>query len=70
MYSPKIDEDLIPLLYKMAKAQSRPMTKIVNDIIGKAIAKDSSHTGKNKKWSPKQLKLRGKARTKVSSSSG
>ena len=49
MYSPKIDEDLIPILYKMAKAKSRPMTKIVNDIIRKGIAKDSSHKGKNKK---------------------
>ena len=49
MYSPKIDEDLIPVLYKMAKAQSRPMTKIVNDIIRKVISKDSLHKGKNKK---------------------
>ena len=49
MYSPKIAEDLIPVLYKVAKAQGRPMTKIVNDIIRKEIAKDSSHKGKNKK---------------------
>lgn len=49
MYSPKIDEDLIPVLYKMAKAQGRPMTKIVNDIIRKVIDKDSLHKGKNKK---------------------
>ena len=49
MYSPKIDEDLIPVLYKMAKAQSRPMTKIVNDIIRRAITKDSPHKGENKK---------------------
>ena len=49
MYSPKIDEDLIPILYKMAKAQGRPMTKIVNEIIRKAIAKDSSHKRKPKK---------------------
>ena len=49
MDSPKIDEDLIPVLYKMAKAQSRPMTKIVNDIIRKAITKHSLYKGKNKK---------------------
>ncbi len=39
MYSPKIAEDLIPVLYKMVKAQGRPMTKIVNDIIRKSLAK-------------------------------
>jgi len=49
MYSPKIDEDLIPVLYKMAKAQGRPMTKIVNDIIRKVTGKDSLHKGKDKK---------------------
>ena len=49
MYSPKIDEDLLPVLYEMAKTEGRPMTKIVNDIIRKAIAKDSSYESKNKK---------------------
>jgi len=43
MYSPKIDEDLIPILYKMGKSQGRPITKIVNNIIRKAIAKGSLH---------------------------
>lgn len=33
MYSPKISEDLIPDLYRLAKAKKRPMTKIVNEII-------------------------------------
>jgi hypothetical protein len=38
MYSPKISEEHIPKLYKMAKEQKRPMTRLVNEIIGKAIS--------------------------------
>jgi hypothetical protein len=33
MYSPKIPEHLIPLLYRAAKAQRRPMTRLVADAI-------------------------------------
>ena len=33
MYSPKISEDLIPLIYKKAKEKKKPMTKVVNEII-------------------------------------
>ena len=33
MYSPKIREDLIPVLYRMGKEQGKPMTHIVDDII-------------------------------------
>ena len=37
VYSPKIYEDLISDLYKIAKAKKIPMTKLVNDIIADAI---------------------------------
>ena len=37
MYSPKISEDLIPNLYKIAKAKKIPMVKLVNDIISEAL---------------------------------
>jgi len=37
MYSPKISEELIPDLYKIAKAKGVPMTKLANDIISDAI---------------------------------
>ena len=37
MYSPKISEDLIPNLYKIAKAKKVSMTKLVNDIVSDAI---------------------------------
>jgi len=30
MYSPKVDEDLIPSLYWLAKARGIPMTHLVN----------------------------------------
>jgi len=33
MYSPKIKEDLIPILYRMGKSESKPMTRIVDEII-------------------------------------
>jgi len=37
MYSPKISEEHIPVLYKLAKQQKIPMTKLVNDIINNAL---------------------------------
>jgi hypothetical protein len=33
MYSPKIPEQLIPRLYRAAKAQKRPMTRLAADAI-------------------------------------
>lgn len=38
MYSPKISEDFIPALYHIAKAQQRPMTQLVNEILSKYLA--------------------------------
>ncbi|KYC45162.1 MAG: hypothetical protein AMQ74_01913 [Candidatus Methanofastidiosum methylothiophilum] len=33
MYSPKVSEDLVPRLYKLAKEQKRPMTKVLDNLI-------------------------------------
>lgn len=33
MYSPKIKEDLIPILYKIGKEEKKPMTKVVDEIL-------------------------------------
>ena len=33
MYSPNIKEDLFPVLYHKARAHSKPMTKIVDDLL-------------------------------------
>ena len=39
MYSPKIQEDLVPYLYKLAHFLNVPMTKIVNSILEEVIDK-------------------------------
>jgi len=33
MYSPKIKEDLIPVLFKLAAKEGKPMTKLVDEIL-------------------------------------
>jgi hypothetical protein len=37
MYSPKIDEALIPRLYRLRKLKKIPMTRLVNVILEKAL---------------------------------
>jgi hypothetical protein len=37
MYSPKIDEELIPRLYRLRKLKRVPMTRLVNGILEKAL---------------------------------
>jgi hypothetical protein len=41
MYSPKIDEKLIPVLYHTAKAQGVPMTTLVNQLLIRALAQEN-----------------------------
>jgi len=41
MYSPKISEDLVPILYRLRKEQKMPMTRLVDKIIRNALASDS-----------------------------
>ncbi len=38
MYSPKIQEDLIPRIYQVAKRAKMPMTRWVNQILERALA--------------------------------
>jgi hypothetical protein len=38
MYSPKIAEELIPVLYHTAKQRCVPMTKLVNQLISSALS--------------------------------
>lgn len=45
MYSPKIQEDLIPKLYQRAKAEGVPMTKFVDRILRDAV--NGEKRGKN-----------------------
>ena len=37
MYSPRIKDELIPNLYRIAKAKGIPMTELVNSLIADAI---------------------------------
>lgn len=37
MYSPKISEELIPILYRIAKALKKPMTGVVNELIRESL---------------------------------
>ncbi len=37
MYSPKIREELIPKIFRMARAEGIPMTKLVNRILERAL---------------------------------
>ena len=39
MYSPKIKEDLIPILHKLAHQEQKPMTALVDEILRAEIAK-------------------------------
>jgi hypothetical protein len=51
MYSPKIRDDLIPLLYRLSRHEEKPMTRIVDEILRPEIERridrlnrDESHT--------------------------
>jgi hypothetical protein len=39
MYSPKIKEELIPVLYQISKALRKPMTRVVNEFIEEGLKK-------------------------------
>jgi hypothetical protein len=49
MYSPKVKEDLIPVLYKLAKQEQKPMTALVDEMlrteIGKRNGREHSSNG-------------------------
>ena len=46
MYSPKINEALVPVLYRLAKERSMPMTSLVDGIIRQALSSNSLPRGK------------------------
>ncbi len=37
MYSPKISDALVPILYRLGKARRMPMTRLVDELITKAL---------------------------------
>ena len=38
MYSPKINEDLIPRIYQLGKLKKMPMTRLVNEILQRGLS--------------------------------
>ena len=40
MYSPKIKEEYIPILFRLSKAKGIPMTKLVNRIIEEYLKRE------------------------------
>ncbi len=46
MYSPKISEEWIPVLYRLAKDRKIPMTRLVDGIIRQALASDNLPQGR------------------------
>lgn len=38
MYSPKIRDDLVPRIYRVAKSAKVPMTRWVNQVLERALA--------------------------------
>jgi hypothetical protein len=49
MYSPKISEDLIPLLYHLAHLNGKPMTHIVDDLLRPQVVKHHKNLTKTKR---------------------
>jgi hypothetical protein len=45
VYTPKIREDLIPRLYRAAKARKVPMTKLVTTLVETALAQVEHELG-------------------------
>ncbi|MDD4872907.1 MAG: hypothetical protein PHR77_20325 [Kiritimatiellae bacterium] len=46
MYTPKISEELVPVLYRLAKDRKMPMTRLVDGIIRQALASNTQPQGK------------------------
>ncbi len=47
MYSPKIDEELIPRIYRLGKLKKMPMTRLVNEILQRALSEMEEEERRN-----------------------
>lgn len=54
MCSPKISEELVPVISKVALSKKIPMTKFVNEILRKYLKKDGMMEGGIKNHGPKK----------------
>ena len=46
MYSPRISEELIPALYKIAQSEQKPMTTLVSEMIRKELKRRMTNESK------------------------
>lgn len=60
MYSPKISEELIPIIYHKAKEQKRPMTKVVNDLLREVLI-DIESDQKTETTESNEIEIKSKA---------
>ena len=51
MYSPRIRDDLIPGIYRAARARGTPMTTWVNQVIEQALSERAAEEAANSKQS-------------------
>jgi hypothetical protein len=64
MYSPKINEEFIPALYRLAKERKQPMTELVNGIISQYLAdqeKEESHDSDHRHAGATPAEMSGRA---------
>ncbi len=47
MYSPKIDEELIPRIYRLGRLRKLPMTRLVNEILQRRLSEMEEEEGGN-----------------------
>ena len=52
MYSPKVKEDLVPILYKLAKRERKPMTVLVDEMLRSEIARRNGQAETSNDESP------------------
>jgi hypothetical protein len=53
MYSPKINEELIPALFKIARLRKTSMTRLLNQIIETYLSNDKTMEGGVKNYEPR-----------------
>jgi hypothetical protein len=56
MYSPKIEERFIPILYRIAKEKKIPMTRVVNDIVVDYLSNHLAHKLSERERNKKEKK--------------
>ena len=52
MYTPKISEELVPVLYRLAKERRMPMTRFVDGLIRQALTFNNLKAGRPEQVDP------------------